>query len=562
MIEQNIISEIIGRIDIVDLISQYLKVKKSGNNYFANCPFHNEKTPSFSINPQQQFFHCFGCNESGDAISFYMKYHGLDFIDAVGDLANKCGVTIPQESFTNSKFETSQKKDQLKNITDIMNRISKFYASNLLVFQDAKNYLDKRKLLKSTIEKFALGYAPNNNSLIKLFADYETNNNLLDSGVVIDGDTRFDRFRGRIIFPIKNTKGNVIAFGGRSLDSREPKYLNSPETMLFNKSIELYGLYEGQKTIRDKNSVLVVEGYFDVITLHQFGISNTVGTLGTAISEEHIKKLFRMCDNIYFCFDGDKAGFKAASRALELSISLITDNKSVYFVFLPDGYDPDKFMLEKTLSGFKNFIKYNYLSFSQFLFKQLCHNINLKTNDGKAKLISITAPYLEKTNAVTLKILLKQNLAQLVGIDLQLLENIISKKTNYKFYNSRIEKISTTKNLSSPQMKEVLLIIKNAINHVDLINNYCLPEDINQYNSIEKELIKILDFIQNNNSESDLINKLKQLNISKINLNDINNNDSYIKLSNETFNTLLNDTFNLNKLKPTKTIKINIPTKK
>lgn len=561
MIEQNIIAEIISRIDIVDLIGQHLKVKKSGNNYFANCPFHNEKTPSFSINTQQQFFHCFGCNESGDAISFYMKFHGLDFIDAVSDLANKCGVTIPKESFTNSKFENDQKKEQLKTIIDIMNRISKFYASNLLVFQEAKDYFNKRELLKTTIDTFSLGYAPNNNSLAKLFSDYESNKMLLDCGVVIDGDSRFDRFRSRVIFPIKNSKGNVIAFGGRSLDNKEPKYLNSPETVLFNKSIELYGLYEGQKTIRDKNSVLVVEGYFDVITLHQFGINNTVGTLGTAVSEEHIKKLFRMCDNIYFCFDGDKAGFKAASRALELSISLITDNKSVYFVFLPDGYDPDKFMLEKKLSGFKNFIKYNHLSFSQFLFKQLCHNINLKTNDGKAKLISITAPYLEKTNAFTLKMLLKQNLAQLVGVDLQLLESIINKKTNYKFYNSRIEKMPSIKNISSPQTNEIILIIKNAINNIELINAYCLPEDISKFNDTEKELIKILDFIQNNNLETDLINKLKLLDIHKINLNDLDNH-SYIQLSSEAFNKLLNDTFNLNKKKPTKTPKINIPNKK
>jgi DNA primase len=344
VIPKNFIQDLLNRVDIVDVVERYVPLKKAGANYSACCPFHNEKSPSFTVSQSKQFYHCFGCGAHGTAISFVMEYAGLGFVDAVEDLARNAGLTVPHERHSNGELPQKVAPD----LYDVMEAAVHYYREQLKVAPRAIEYLKGRGLSGEIAARFGIGYAPDGwQNLAAAFPDYQAES-LTQTGLVISGDEakRYDRFRDRIMFPIINVRGQCIGFGGRVLDKGEPKYLNSPETALFEKGHELYGLFQGQKSIRNLQRVLVVEGYMDVVALAQHGVDYAVATLGTATTPFHIQKLLRLSEHIIFSFDGDKAGQKAAWRALENALPYLQDGKRISFLFLPVEHDPDSFIRE------------------------------------------------------------------------------------------------------------------------------------------------------------------------------------------------------------------------
>lgn len=576
-INQNIIDDILKRTDIVEYIGKSLKLKRSGNNYFACCPFHKEKSASFSINSVNQFFHCFGCGESGDVVTFVMKYNGLDFIDAVKLLAHNAGVYIPENDKKISKAEIIKQKEHKATLNDTINKVVQFYQKNLTTSSIASHYLQNRGLNLAIISKFLLGYVPNNaNSLTTIFPDYTNNKFLIDAGLTIKNDNGsiYERFRDRIMFPIRNTKGDVIAFGGRIIAKGEPKYLNSPETELFNKSQELYGLFESGRQIRDKKYVIVVEGYMDVIALFQFGVDNVVATMGTSVTAEHITKLFHLCDDIYFCFDGDKAGHKAAWRALERSIPIVTDSKAVHFLFLPAEDDPDSYIRRLGVEVFDSQLKNHSLSMSSFLLNQLSHEVNTTTNEGKAKLISQAKPYIEQTKAIALQVMLKQQLASIVELPPSTLESILNNRSRYAFYTNTLNngkwgqnlQLENRKSQAMPIINSIELVIANALKNVSLAIHYKLPEPehIEKYTTELQELILLLDYIGNNYNEDDVV-ELKQLkenfNLVNLNLERIYAKTDIITLSEDDFKQILDRLFGFSQNKAVKIPKIPMKSK-
>lgn len=555
-IPQNIIDDIVKRIDIVEYISKSLKVKKSGPNYFACCPFHNEKSASFSINSTKQFYHCFGCGESGDVLTFAMKYNGLDFIDAVKILANYAGVHIPENTKPISREEALQKKQHKLNLQETLVKTVNFYQNSLQSSGIAKHYLENRGLNKEAISKFLVGYAPNNpNPLKSIFTDYTNNDFLVKAGLTIKNDngTLYERFRDRIMFPLRNSKGEFIAFGGRIINKGEPKYLNSPETELFNKSLELYGLFESGKQIRAKNYAIVVEGYMDVIALFQYGVDNVVATMGTSASEEHIKKLFALCDDIYYCFDGDSAGFRAAWRALERSLPIVTDTKSVHFLFLPNDEDPDSYIRKFGANTFLDQTRHHSLSLINFLLKELSTHSNTLTPDGKAKLISQVKPYLEKIKAIGLQVFLKQQLAQMVELPPNALESILNNRSRYAFYSSFLNDNKIKKAQAPiPIMNTIELIITNLLTNPSLSSNYNLPEPeiFNTFAREIQELILLIDYVNNNYAENDTIDPtIIMSNCSFTALNLQKQNKPIVPIEAALFKELLDRVFGITKSK-------------
>lgn len=508
-IPQAVIDEINDRADIVDVIGKHLKLKRSGANYFTACPFHNEKTASFSVNAVKQMFHCFGCSESGNAISFIMKYLGLDFVSAIEHLADQYGITIPdaREMPHISPAKREEYKQHKLNIYQTLHNATKFYQDKLQSSRLATEYLNQRDVNAESINLFELGYAPDNfKNLASVFKDYEQNQLLLDGGLISQNEQnkRYDRFRGRIIFPIRNIKGEIIGFGGRITGLGEPKYLNSPETELFNKSKELYGLFEAKKVIRDLNQVIVVEGYMDVIALSQYGIKNVVASMGTAITEEHIKILFRLCDNICYAFDGDTAGKKAAWRALERSIANVTDIKAVKFLFLPAEHDPDSYIRQYKVEGFRQKLNTDTLGLITFLLSQLSLDVAINSEEGKARLISLVKPYLEQLNAVALHVMLKNQLAKIVDLDPGIVENILNNRSRFAFYNKKIKQINSSyANYTNRQILDVAsvqAIIKALFNNPLLARHFPLPEleSLNSPDPDIPELFKLISYIEAN----------------------------------------------------------------
>jgi len=362
MIPPDFIQTLLARVDIVDVIDKHVRLKKAGTNFKACCPFHNEKTPSFNVSPSKQFYHCFGCGVHGNAIGFVMEYSGLSYPDAIRELAQQVGLEVP-ESRGNAPGRPSG--TQAKGLIERMVEALDFYRAELKKTPAAIDYLKRRGLSGEIAARYGLGYAPDAwQSLQAVFPDYDAAV-MKDTGLVIDSDPgeagegepakksrRYDRFRGRVMFPILDARGNVIGFGGRVIGEGEPKYLNSPETPLFEKGRELYGLYQARRAIRDESLVIVVEGYMDVVALAQHGVENAVATLGTATTPMHVAKLLKLADDVVFCFDGDNAGRKAAWRALETSLAVLADGKTVRFLFLPAEDDPDTFVRRRGRKGF------------------------------------------------------------------------------------------------------------------------------------------------------------------------------------------------------------------
>ena len=420
MIPQDFIDDLLAQTDIVDVIEPYVPLKKSGANYMACCPFHKEKSPSFSVSPAKQFYHCFGCGAHGSAIGFVMQYQNLGFAEAVQQLADRIGLAVPRTkgSLNEPPEARAARKKQQQTLETALQTAAAFYARQLQTSPQAQAYAQKRGLSPEIAERYGIGYAPEGwQPLSQEFQPYPAPA-LIESGLVVENEGRhYDRFRNRLMFPIRNISGSVIGFGGRVLDDTKPKYLNSPDTPLFDKGKNLYGLWEAREAVRDAGRILVVEGYMDAVALVQYGIGYAVAALGTATTAEHIGILFRQTDNVYFCFDGDAAGRKAAWRALENALPRLKDGKNLHFLFLPAEHDPDSFVREHGSARFEEALLHESRPLSQYFWDALASGLDLDTQEGKAELIQRAAPLLAQITAPAFAFLLKQKLSGLVGID-------------------------------------------------------------------------------------------------------------------------------------------------
>ena len=426
MIPNDFISTLLGRVDIVDVIDRYVPLKKAGANYQACCPFHGEKTPSFTVSPTKQFYHCFGCGAHGTAVGFLMEYGGKSFPDAVEELARETGLEVPRVGRDGEK----ERRDETAEIAAALLRAAKFYRAKLKDVPRAIDYLKGRGLTGAVAAHFGIGYAPDAwQSLPAAFPNYE-DAALVQAGLVAEGDggKRYDRFRDRVMFPIHDSRGRVIGFGGRVLGDGEPKYLNSPETALFSKGRELYGLFLARNAIREAGRVVVVEGYMDVVALAQHGVEYAVATLGTATTPVHAQKLFRMADTVVFCFDGDAAGRKAAWRALENALPVLSDGKNARFLFLPDGEDPDDYVRKRGKSVFERALD-NAVPLSEYLMTTLAAQHPPTTAEGRAAFVAAARPLLAEINAPILATLLLRQVALLSGLSAGELSPLLASAT-------------------------------------------------------------------------------------------------------------------------------------
>jgi DNA primase len=424
-IAQTFIDELLDRLDIVDVIDRRVKLKRSGKNYSARCPFHDEKTPSFSVNPEKQFYYCFGCGAGGNAVGFVMDYENIDFPQAVDNLAAHAGLQVVREQTSQADRVREEKRSGLY---PVLEQAGKFFEDQLRRHPDstrAKDYLKNRGLTGQIAKQYGVGFAPPGwDNLLSAIAggkdapSHEAQMTLLtQAGLVIENEQgrKYDRFRDRIIFPIRDQRGRVIAFGGRVLGDDKPKYLNSPETEVFHKGRELYGLYEARKAERHLDKLLVVEGYMDVIALAQHGIFNATATLGTATSEHHLERIFRLCPEVVFCFDGDEAGRKAAFRALESALPTLRDGREARFLFLPDGEDPDTLVRDRGAEHFKHLIS-EATPLEDFLFNSVSQDLDLSSSAGLARLSKAAAPLIELIPQGVYKQLVYKSLAERTGM--------------------------------------------------------------------------------------------------------------------------------------------------
>ncbi|VUZ23392.1 DNA primase [uncultured Comamonas sp.] len=427
-IPASFIQDLLQRVDIVDVVGRYVPLKKSGANFMGLCPFHGEKSPSFSVSPVKQFFHCFGCGKGGDAIAFLREHTGMEFMEAVQSLAQEVGMQVPQEDISpQQRAQRQAVKQQQDSLVATMERAAQAYCEQLKSAPHAIDYLKRRGVSGTVSSRYGLGYAPAGwNYLASVFPDY-TSRLLEEGGLVIhsaeDEDKRYDRFRDRIMFPIRDVKGQCIGFGGRVLGDDKPKYLNSPETPLFHKGRELYGLHEARTDLREAGYALVCEGYMDVVALAQLGFPNAVATLGTACTGEHVHKLFRFTEAVVFSFDGDAAGQRAARKALEAVLPLVNDTRSVKFLFLPPEHDPDSFIRTHGADAFTRMV-HAAMPFNQFLLQVASEGCDLGTAPGRARLSNQAQPLWSLLPPSTLKRLVLDELAQHIALPAQELEAI------------------------------------------------------------------------------------------------------------------------------------------
>lgn len=421
LIPQSFIDDLLNRTDIVEVVGSRVQLKKTGKNYSACCPFHKEKTPSFTVSPDKQFYYCFGCGAGGNALGFVMDHDHLEFPQAVEDLAKRIGMDVPREE----RGPGNRPRQPVDSpLYPLLAAASDYYRQALKSHPARKaavDYLKGRGVSGLIARDFALGFAPPGwDALLKhLGEDPLQQKALIDAGLLIENaenGRRYDRFRDRIMFPIRDSRGRVIAFGGRVLGDDKPKYLNSPETPVFHKGQELYGLYEARQHNRNLDEIMVVEGYMDVIALAQLGLRNAVATLGTATSEEHLKRLFRLVPSVLFCFDGDSAGRKAAWRALEATLPNLQDGHRARFLFLPEGEDPDSLVRREGTEAFQARIHQQARSLADYFFEQLSEEADPRSLEGKAHLATLAAPLIEKIPGANLRALMRQRLTELTGL--------------------------------------------------------------------------------------------------------------------------------------------------
>lgn len=419
-IPRSFIDDLVARTDIVELINSRVKLKKAGRNYQACCPFHHEKSPSFSVSPQKQFYHCFGCGAHGNAITFLMEYDKLEFPEAVEELATLHNLEVPRENLSNrdSNKPTVGVKTR-RTLYELLEQVAQFYQANLSQDNESQAYLAQRGLSAEIMQRFELGFAPNSmESVLRRFGrNAEEVQKLLDTGMLSKNDSGrvYDRFRHRVMFPIRDRRGRVIAFGGRVLGDEKPKYLNSPESATYHKGSELYGLWQALQANENPDYLFVVEGYMDVVALAQFGIDNAVASLGTATTGEQIQAMFRVTEQVICCYDGDRAGREAAWRALENALPHLYDGRQLKFIFLPDGEDPDTFVRKHGKEGFEQYLE-QAQTLSEFLFERLLTQVDLSTKEGKSKLASLAVPLIKRIPGEMLRVYLRNLLGQKLGI--------------------------------------------------------------------------------------------------------------------------------------------------
>lgn len=430
-IPQTFIQELVARADVVEVVGRYVALKKGGANFMGLCPFHGEKSPSFSVSPSKQFYHCFGCGKNGNVIGFLMEHNGMSFVEAVQDLAQQYGMQVPREDASpQDRARAQEQKQKQLTLTELLEKAGKAYKKHLKASPKAIAYLKGRGLTGEIAQRFGLGYAPEGwRALASVFPHYD-DAQLVECGLVIasaeegqDGEKRYDRFRDRIMFPIRNVKGECIGFGGRVLGDEKPKYLNSPETPVFSKGRELYGLFEARQSLREAGYVLVTEGYMDVVALAQWGFPNAVATLGTACTNDHVQKLFRYTESVVFSFDGDSAGRRAARKALDGAIPFASDTRSIKFLFLPPEHDPDSFIRTHGKEAFSAYVA-GATPLSQFLIDTAREGCALASAEGRAKLASQAHPLWSALPPGALKLQLLAEIADLVQLSTRELQSV------------------------------------------------------------------------------------------------------------------------------------------
>ncbi|OED75015.1 DNA primase [Vibrio splendidus] len=480
-IPRSFIDDLLARLDIVDIVDARVKLKKKGKNYGACCPFHNEKTPSFSVSQEKQFYHCFGCGVHGNAIDFIMEFERLDFVEAIEELASFLGLDVPREQ-RSGEISTAPRanSEQKRNLYDLMGGISNFYRSQLKISANkpAIDYLKNRGLSGEIVQKFGIGYVADEWDLVrKNFGQQkEAQDMLVTGGMLIENDkgNRYDRFRGRVMFPIRDRRGRVIGFGGRILEEGTPKYLNSPETPIFHKGKELYGLYEVMQAYREPPQILVVEGYMDVVALAQYDVDYSVASLGTATSTEQLQTLFRQTNTVICCYDGDRAGREAARRAMENALEFLNANKVLKVLFLPDGDDPDSYIRENGKAAFENEIK-NAESLIDFLLTEIKKDApDTDSRRWGTYVATNAAPLLDKTQDPSLKAYLWRELALGTGwSDFQL----------QKFLNALLKvnsdnKPQPHKELKRTPMREVIALLIQNPSYADMVPDLSSVKDL------------------------------------------------------------------------------------
>lgn len=418
-IPRSFIDDLVARTDIVELINSRVKLKKAGREYSACCPFHHEKSPSFTVSQAKQFYHCFGCGAHGNAISFLMEYDKLEFPEAVEELAAMQGLEVPRENFRSKDNRPQVNLQTKRNLYELLEAVTKFYQHQFSLDQHSQQYLQSRGLSDEIIQRFEIGFAPNSyDSVLRQFGSNAAEmQKLRDTGMVSESESGkiYDKFRNRVMFPIRDKRGRVIAFGGRVMGDEKPKYLNSPESATYHKGSELYGLWQALQQNDSPEFLFVVEGYMDVVALAQFGINNAVASLGTATTGEQIQQMFRVTEQVICCYDGDRAGRDAAWRAFENALPHLHDGRQLKFIFLPDGEDPDTFVRQYGVEGFNDYIQ-KAQTLSDFLFTTLLEQVDMATQEGKAKLASLAVPIISRIPGEMLRVYLRNTLGQKLGL--------------------------------------------------------------------------------------------------------------------------------------------------
>jgi len=497
-IPQTFIDDLLTRVDIVEIIDTRVSLKKAGRDFKACCPFHSEKTPSFVVSRQKQLYHCFGCGASGSVIRFLMEYDHMEFVEAVEDLAKVVGLTVPFETRNGRRVEKKVKDSS--SLYDLMAQVAQFYTSQLRKHpqkDSVVSYLKSRGLTGATAKEFELGFAPPGwNNLSNALVGHDMQKQLIDTGMLVrkDGGSVYDRFRNRVMFPIRDKRGRVVAFGGRVINNEDnPKYLNSPETEIFHKSYELYGLNFVLKSSSSNKMILVVEGYMDVVSLAQHGVNNAVATLGTAITEHHIQSLVKYTEEIIYCFDGDEAGKKAAWRALEVSLPKLSKGNQFKFLFLPDGEDPDTMVSRVGANAFNQLLA-NAMPLSDFLIEHLLKQADYRSIDGQSRLVEIARPLMAKVPQGSYTNLLASRLSEYVQLSSDEIIKQVFPKTRNNQQIKNVDKFLSTEKPSSIRVAIAMLLEQPRL--ALAVNN---PEKFTRLNMPGVALFeKLLVFIKEN----------------------------------------------------------------
>ncbi|MEE9552236.1 MAG: DNA primase [Gammaproteobacteria bacterium] len=494
-IPQNFIDDLLTRIDIIDVIDGYVPLRKAGRNHQARCPFHDEKTPSFSVSQEKQFYHCFGCGVNGTAITFLMEYGGMDFIAAIEDLASRAGMEVPHEG------GAPQKESGHSELYELMEMVVRFYCRQLREHPQAHraiDYLTERGISGELAAEYELGFAPPgwDNLLRDLGGSESAQDRLAKTGMTIkkDSGSYYDRFRDRIVYPIRDQRGRAIGFGGRVLDDGTPKYLNSPETPIFHKGRELYGLYQARRKLKNLERLYIVEGYMDVLALAEFGIHNVVATLGTAVTQDHLDRLFRICPQLVFCFDGDNAGRKAAWRALEIALPMLRDGRQAYYMFMPEGEDPDNYVRTHGREKFED--TSTHVPLSDFLIESLKQNIDLSSREGRALLAEKSIPYLSKLPANALRELLLKDVAAQSELPIEELKRLLQDKQSSSTRKINRQILPATSSRNKPK-EMISKIINYLLQHPTLALSCKARDELSGINidgmDFVEELLNLID---------------------------------------------------------------------